>query len=168
MIITIDNFLGKSLNNYVQWNIQKQLYHSHSSSFGAPGHFLATLDPKPAGKLYDYIGDAIIDIPQINVARIIRSYINLHPPGEFCAGKYHTDDGNITALYYPCDWETPQEGGTNFKDKITIEYVKDRLILFNADYPHKADPHYSNSFRYTIAYKLEATWNMINEDSTNN
>lgn len=166
MILTIDNFLGNSLNNYVQWNIQKQHYINHSSNINDPAHFLATPGTAPRGKLYDYIGNIIIDIQEINVSRILRSYVNLNPPGDFCAGKYHTDDGDITALYFPCDWQNPQEGGTNFKDKTTIEYVRDRLVLFNADYLHKAEPHYGNSFRYTIAYKLEATWNIVNENST--
>jgi SM-20-related protein len=74
-----------------------------------------------------------------------RYYSNSHTYG--IDGSIHTDDGNVTALYYPCmDWDVSWEGGTSFYNKEMndcIKYVSykfNRMILFDAKIPHRAMP----------------------------
>ena len=72
-----------------------------------------------------------------------RSYANGHTFGN--AGSIHTDDGDITFLYYSCPiWDPSWYGGTEFytMDKKNIEmtatYQPNRLVAFSADKPHNA------------------------------
>ena len=54
------------------------------------------------------------------------------------APHLHVDDGQFTMIYYPIlDWKPEWGGGTLIKDKL-VDYVGNRLVIFDADYPHKA------------------------------
>lgn len=77
--------------------------------------------------------------------KLDRYYSNSHTYG--LDGSLHSDDGSVTALYYPCkDWDINWDGGTAFynyeKDDIIkyASYKFNRMILFKADIPHKAMP----------------------------
>jgi len=93
---------------------------------------------------------------------LLRSYANLHPAGEFYAGKMHTDDEGgygVTLLYYPFDWQIEWGGGTEFEDGTIVDYVCNRLLIFDGDINHRALPHTSpHGFRYSVAYKTKAEW----------
>ena len=65
-----------------------------------------------------------------------RIYCNAHTFG--IEPHLHVDDGQFTMIYYPIlDWKPEWGGGTLIKDKL-VDYVGNRLVIFDADYPHKA------------------------------
>ena len=65
-----------------------------------------------------------------------RIYCNAHTFG--IEPHLHVDDGQFTMIYYPIlDWKPEWGGGTLIKGKL-VDYVGNRLVIFNADYPHKA------------------------------
>ena len=75
--------------------------------------------------------------------RPIRCYANLHTYG--VDGYTHTDDGDMTAIYYPCAWNPTWEGGTALynADHDCIKYCsykRDRLFIFPANTLHRAMP----------------------------
>ena len=52
----------------------------------------------------------------------------------------HQDDGDFTMIYYPrCDWQEDWGGGT-VVDGTLVEYVGNRLVVFDADLWHQAQP----------------------------
>ena len=65
-----------------------------------------------------------------------RAYCNAHTHG--IEPHLHTDDGKFTMIFYPrLDWEPKWNGGTLIDGKL-IEYVGNRLVIFDAHLPHKA------------------------------
>lgn len=94
----------------------------------------------------------------------LRIYMNCNPFGT--NGYIHKDDGDMTAIYYPCtQWEVEWEGGTCFykeedRKYDAIQYVSyrpNRLVIFDAKIPHRAMPvdRICNIPRYIIAMKLQ-------------
>ena len=62
----------------------------------------------------------------------------LHP-------HWHVDDGDFTMIYYPrLDWDKDWGGGTMIEGSLGVneyvEYVPNRLIIFNANLRHQAQP----------------------------
>ena len=71
-----------------------------------------------------------------DVDDFIRIYMNAHTHG--IEPHIHTDDGDSTMIYYPrLDWKVEYGGGTVVNGKL-IEYIGNRLIVFNAHLPHQA------------------------------
>ena len=67
-----------------------------------------------------------------------RIYCNAHTHG--IEPHLHIDDGQFTMIYYPrLDWKLEWGGGTLVKGKL-VDCVGNRLVIFNADYPHQAMP----------------------------
>jgi len=98
----------------------------------------------------------------------LRIYMNCNPYGT--NGYIHRDDGELTAIYYPCTkWEIEWEGGTCFYEESNgsydamkyVSYRPNRLILFRAKIPHRAMPvdRLCRLPRYIIAMKLQVDVN---------
>lgn len=94
----------------------------------------------------------------------LRIYMNCNPFGT--NGYIHQDDGDMTAVYYPCiHWEIEWEGGTCFYKEEdgkydAIQYASyrpNRLVIFDAKIPHRAMPvdRLCKIPRYIIAMKLQ-------------
>ena len=67
-----------------------------------------------------------------------RIYCNAHTHG--IEPHLHKDDGQFTMIFYPrLDWKPEWSGGT-IVDGQLIEYVGNRLVIFDAHLPHKAMP----------------------------
>ena len=65
-----------------------------------------------------------------------RIYCNAHTHG--IEPHLHKDDGQFTMIYYPrLDWKLEWSGGT-IVDGELIEYVGNRIVIFDAHLPHKA------------------------------
>ena len=68
----------------------------------------------------------------------VRIYMNGHTHG--IEPHMHQDDGDFTMIYYPrCDWQEDWGGGT-MVDGTFIKYVGNRLVVFDADLWHQAQP----------------------------
>ncbi len=83
--------------------------------------------------------------------KIERVYFNLQWPGQ--DGAWHTDEGDLTALYFICD---KSEGGEFCikEPEQKIEYKKDRLILFEGSKLMHKGLSFKNGPRISIAYKM--------------
>ncbi len=67
-----------------------------------------------------------------------RIYCNAHTHG--IEPHFNKDDGQFTMIFYPrLDWEPEWSGGT-IVDGQLVEYVGNRLVIFDAHLPHKAMP----------------------------
>ena len=100
--------------------------------------------PDEISNLWYYVEEAITEHFSVK-HYMTRYYSNSHTYG--VDGSIHTDDGDVTALYYPCmDWDAEWEGGTSFYNKEKDDcihyssYKFNRLILFKAKIPHRAMP----------------------------
>lgn len=68
----------------------------------------------------------------------VRIYMNAHTHG--IEPHMHKDDGDFTMIYYPrCDWQKDWGGGT-VVDGTLVEYVGNRLVVFDAYLDHQAQP----------------------------
>jgi 2OG-Fe(II) oxygenase superfamily len=96
---------------------------------------------------------------------ILRLYANCNPYGT--NAYIHVDDGDYTAIYYPCtDWDPEWEGGTCFYEKDEnenhdairyVSYKPNRLVIFPAHIPHRGMPVDRRCWqpRYVVAMKLQ-------------
>ena len=65
-----------------------------------------------------------------------RIYCNAHTHG--IEPHLHIDDGQFTMIFYPrLDWKLEWSGGT-IVDGELVEYVGNRIVIFDAHLPHKA------------------------------
>jgi hypothetical protein len=157
-LIVIDNFLDDDFVQHIQDVIPDLTYKGHGSVdtknyFNSAGQW-------PQTDAFNFVGKKLLSLDCVKIENILRCYVNLHPSGPNHGGHFHTDDGDITAIYYSHDWDTKYGGGTDFEDGTEIDYKKNRLILFNAHTPHRGMEHsHPNLFRYTVAFKLVAKWN---------
>ena len=90
----------------------------------------------------------------------LRIYANGQTAGQ--CGTPHTDDGELTFLYYPNkEWRTEYQGHLMFLEGNeivkTVIYKPIRAVLFPAIMEHYADaPNtYYPDLRISLAYKLE-------------
>jgi SM-20-related protein len=81
-----------------------------------------------------------------------RAYANAHTYG--VDGLVHTDDGDYTAIFYPCsNWNIMWDGGTAFYNDSKTDimhyngYVHNRAIVFPASMQHRAMPVTKTCFR---------------------
>ena len=92
---------------------------------------------------------------------VLRIYANGQTAGQH--GSLHTDDGDVTILYFPNPhWNQEQQGHLFFSEdgeSITqvVEYKPNRLVMFPASLSHYPDaPHrLYPGLRISLAYKLE-------------
>ena len=95
----------------------------------------------------------------------IRCYINFYPFQ--CGGDFHKDEegGNLTILFFPCEWDKNNGGETifletedqnNYENKKLaniVEYETNSALFFHSLQPHKANSHKNKKGRFSIAYK---------------
>lgn len=160
----LDKFLNEEEKKTVSEKIKKldyELSHSVSETGTKKYNFLSSVN------IDNEIQDIFLKMFEIEAIKksssnkiFERWYVNLAPAGEWHSGEWHSDDGNITALYYPESWKTEWGGGTEFYDGEIVDYVENRLLLFDAKSLHRSLPHYNQTgWRYTLAFKTNFVWN---------
>jgi Rps23 Pro-64 3,4-dihydroxylase Tpa1-like proline 4-hydroxylase len=94
---------------------------------------------------YEFIVPIWEKIKNVVNVELERVYLNAHTFG--IEPHIHTDDGDITMIYYPrLDWKIEWGGGTAiYNDKVTeidrhLVNKGNRLIMFDAHLPHQAQP----------------------------
>jgi SM-20-related protein len=93
--------------------------------------------------LWETVSKKILEVNPVK-HKMERFYMNAHTYGQ--DGYIHTDDGSITAIYYPFKWDVSHEGGTSFYNEEQDDCIFycsnkfNRLILFDAKIPHRAMP----------------------------
>lgn len=136
------DFLREEINNmswYKQVSSHKNLHNSTAFFLSETSHLIS----------HTYLFDFFCKKYSLHNKKI-RSYVNCYPPHSF--GNFHQDDGEFTFLFFP-DLTEKNKGGTIFKDKTKIDYKSNRLIIFKADLPHKAEKNTSLEMRHSIAWK---------------
>lgn len=114
--------------------------------------------------LWDLVDRIIFDVTSVR-HKLDRFYSNAHTYGQ--DGQIHTDDGHITALFYPMPWNIKHEGGTAFyNEDITdsiayASYKENRLVIFDAKIPHRAMPVTRDCYelRSIVVYKTSMNTN---------
>ena len=106
-----------------------------------------------------FLYDNVIKKLELENASLVRCYANGQTAGQ--SGIPHTDDGDLTILYYPTPWEHFLGGHLNFiKDgdiEKVVEYKQNRLVSFPAKMRHYASPperHYAG-LRTSLAFKVK-------------
>ena len=87
--------------------------------------------------------------------QILRAYINIQHQG--MDGDFHQDDGTTTALYFACPTNT-NKGFFQVKNKediISIPYVQNQLVIFDAKQFHRGLAFTNFKPRITLAFKME-------------
>jgi len=155
----IDDFLGDDFVEYMQ-DIIPDMPFQPMSADGMGESFLASIGQYPESDAFKFLAKKIHQVPKLMVQHVQTIYVNLNPTGINHCGKFHTDGGDITAMYYPYDWDEKYAGATLFEEGTRVEYVKNRLLLFDSNLSHRAEEHSNtNMFRYTVAVKMDARWN---------
>jgi len=173
MFKVYDNVLDRQMLNYVDSYVRTLPYFPHTSTTIDEGNFFAT-ENLDGHQLFNFLTSVITEYNDKPLFKecphVTRVYVNAHNYGKYNGGRWHTDEGdngngwcNVTILFYPQQWQSKDLGGTLFKDgdKIeTVEYVRNRMIVFPANIPHKAQYHLNKkTMRYSIAYKMRGKLN---------
>lgn len=134
--------IGLSKTEERQWNWHKAI-DNDERGFSGQATDVSQLDPNTK-ILWDHVYELLrksIYVPY----KLDRFYANSHTYGQ--DGAIHTDDGDLTIIYYPCkDWQCHWEGGTAFyNDNQTdclkyVSYKFNRIIVFGSKIPHRAMP----------------------------
>lgn len=159
MIKVVDNLLDEGFLKFLQTHIVSNLrFGLHWSFESIKKNGLAT-DDIQYDPIIRYVGRNIEETELINPTKLLRAYVNLAPTGDQYGGDYHTDDGEITALYYPFPWDSSWGGATEFQNHDDVEYVCNRLVLFDSSMYHRGAAHTCPHFwRATIAFKINGEW----------
>ena len=160
-IKVVDNFLDEDMLSYVQELVFNLKYRVQSSTPEGPWNFLTSAGPFIEHDVFKWIARKIDSLEFINVKDYNRVYANCNASGSDNGGKWHRDDGSITALFYPMEWDSKTfKGGTEFEDGTVVDYVTNRIVFFDAKIKHRAQEHFcKDHLRYTVAYKINAGWN---------
>ena len=91
-----------------------------------------------AHTLFDIFMNKLDFKNKYKVVEYERIYCNAHTHG--IEPSMHIDDDDFTMIYYPrCDWQEDWGGGT-MVDGTFIKYIGNRLVVFDADLWHQAQP----------------------------
>lgn len=157
----IDNAVSPEDLNLIRESILTKLnYKPHYSveAFGMMNMMAAEISLEECPEFNKIIECVVTKKLLCDPIPIRRVYANANASGELHGGVTHVDDGKITILFYPFEWTDVFGGGTLVNGEL-IDYVPNRIIVFDAEMPHRAMPHCNHAnFRYTIAFKTEATW----------
>ena len=150
MIDYYDNFLEEHVAQLidmqmreVSWNYD---YDSKPNGTQKHWHVFCGHNMKECGENgHEFIIPIWEKIKNVINVELERVYLNAHTFG--IEPHIHTDDGDITMLYYPrLDWKIEWGGGTAiYNDKVTeidthLVNKGNRLIMFDAHLPHQAQP----------------------------
>jgi hypothetical protein len=116
-------------------------YHSEPSKPNKHWHVLCGHDFKElTANGYDW-ADHIFNAAKSKLNKELtyeRIYCNAHTHG--IEPHLHIDDGEFTMIYYPrLDWHKEWGGGTMVDGEL-VQYIGNRLVIFDAHLPHKAMP----------------------------
>ena len=107
----------------------------------------------------DFLYEKICEKLDRKFSGVNRIYANGQTAGQ--CGTPHTDDGDLTFLYYPNpEWDTTWQGHLIFLENgetsQIISYKPNRAILFPGNVWHYADApsRFFNGLRISLAYKL--------------
>jgi Rps23 Pro-64 3,4-dihydroxylase Tpa1-like proline 4-hydroxylase len=150
-----DNVLEDHVAEFIDMQMKELSWrYDYKSQEGKPGlhwHILCGHNPKAVvEKGYEWV-QPIWDTAKFKydfkekygLIDYIRVYMNAHTFG--LHPHWHADDGDFTMIYYPrLDWEKHWGGGTMIEGSLGVneyvEYVPNRLIIFNANLRHQAQP----------------------------
>lgn len=155
-ILVMDNLVSKETLGIIMEEISCMQWMQEQSN-GVPG------DPETSGTFFKslttqlpshrYLFKFFCKTFNLNL-ECIRSYVNLNPPNS--SGAWHTDDGELTLLFFPQkSWMNAYGGATEFYDHKKVNYAGNRLIIFDAGLKHRAEKNMANFNRYSIAWKTK-------------
>ena len=114
----------------------------------------------------EYFNDYLYKLICKKLNRTFKSAQRIYANGQTAGqcGSPHTDDGDLTFLYYPSpEWDIEWQGHLIFlnekeEGEKIILYKPNRAVLFSGDQKHYADApaRFFNGLRISLAYKL---WN---------
>ncbi len=173
-----DNVFDIQMLNYLDNYIQELPYYPHSS--GPPNSlhntFFGTKNIYGEHDIINFVSNIITEYNGKSLfmydPHVTRVYANAHNYGKHNGGRWHTDEGDngngwcsVTMLLYLQEWNEKWQGGTMFKngDEIhTISYVRNRMVVFPANIPHKAEHHLNkDELRFTLAFKMQGKLNCL-------
>jgi len=148
MINIIDNWLEKDLSDFVE----------HSFLHEYPHYFDHTPTDKDSNVFYNCElnhNDTLVKLlfykarKTINKKlKLVRTHFNIQHPG--MNGGWHTDSSQLSFVYMVTQTLKKKEGTFQIKidNKIkTIDFVKNRLIIFDSNLIHRGNPPLINDKR---------------------
>ena len=121
-------------------------YHSHREQPNKHWHILCGHNEDECGRyghlwahdMFEMFTNKLDFKKKYKVDGYERIYCNAHTHG--IEPHLHIDDGQFTMIYYPrMDWKQQWGGGTMVNSEL-VQYVGNRLVIFDAHLPHMAMP----------------------------
>ena len=163
----VNNWLSSELHEYISHYFLNDIPHhyGHKSHPSLPDNY--------SFYKHDFINDPLVDYLKFKLKKqfnkdieFLRTYINIQHPN--METVFHRDDGDVTVLYMVSgegnfkiinDFEVVQEKNSQTseikpKDIEEINFEKNKLIIFNAQKPHKGEPP-KKGVRISLAFKTK-------------
>tara|TARA_R100001244_G_C5119756_1_gene123221 strand:+ start:206 stop:673 length:468 start_codon:yes stop_codon:yes gene_type:complete len=148
----------KIINNFLPVDLLTRTY--HYCLYECP-HYLNQSSTETSPKFYScdlnfehsLIKLIINKIKTVSNYNIIRAYLNIQYHG--MSGDWHTDDGDITILYMLSPTLKKEEGCFEIKNEKKINFVQNKLIIFDAKKVHKGNDPKGKKARITMAFKMK-------------
>ena len=167
VIKLVENAIDEKYLEHINNSLYQLSYKIHNSTPGSYPYFFASspfefenerMVWNHKNDLFDYrnLSECLFRKLGIenDVETVERGYTNCHPYN--VSGNWHQDTPNgKTIIFYPQTWKKEWKGSTLFKGEDSVEYIKNRVILFDGSKLHMADTHKNHDMRFTIAFKIK-------------
>jgi hypothetical protein len=143
MIDILDNVLEDHVSELISYELQniywKYDYTSEPTKPNKHWHIFCAHNIGQLNNKYSWILPIwLVAKDKYNLEDFERVYMNAHTHG--IEPHLHIDDGDFTLIYYPNTFWKKEWGGGTYINGQLVEYVGNRLVIFNASLPHKAMP----------------------------
>ena len=159
MIEVYDDFFEEDIQKEIYDRLMKPHWGISGGDSNKPEifwHYDGLEGPNHNGYFSEYLYEKICNKLDIEFKGFQRIYANGQTAGQ--CGTPHTDDGDLTFLYYPVpEWNINWQGHLIFPtEERIIEYKSNRAVLFDGSVDHYADApsRFFNGLRISLAYKL--------------
>ena len=151
----IDNFFDKDLLDCINDQIKNMKFIPHGS--GKTKEVLSFFYSEGIlnERFWQVIFDKILEKTNIDEKECGRAYVNCYPYNTNTDWHIDNYDGGCekTIIFYPTEWKKEYKGATIFKNN-KIEYVENRLLIFDSSLEHATEKHKRKNMRYTLVYKV--------------
>lgn len=153
MIKVIDNAFSIDVADFLNKNILEGPMFVHGSLGVDFNNLFFATDFNLNDALTKLICKKIISYSPVKKVKVLRCYANIHFKNQ--PGNWHQDDGDLTFLWMISPTLQPGDGCFEIKDGEIINFVKNRLIIFDAKVLHRGNHSVETIPRITFAIKTQ-------------
>jgi hypothetical protein len=149
----VDNFISKDLLECMNYSFNNSPHYIHMSVNDFTGSCFYNIPLELNNPFVWFYFNKLNDLFLKNNYQPLRAYVNIQH--KYMDGEFHTDDGDLTCLLMLSKTLQKEEGVFEIENGEKIDFVQNRLILFDAKNYHRGIGPRTNVTRMTFALKTK-------------